>query len=233
VTLPPNKFNNKNDRKSQPYLNHRAYALSHIEKNAFSNLNIDCKFKNRAMDSKDSITQLNSFDREKMYLPNYSRNNTVRGAKGHSRKTSCIGDLDPTPLDFVLDTPNATNRYKSQENSFIKKNTQNIPEINFNKQLNPFTNDNYLRESFLIELFTYISQQKITNYSARVDQNTKIDINSHEYSEFVRSVEKFVEKHKTCGEKCRHLEKFYESLGLLRNSSKKQERFVNSSSAIT
>ena len=62
------------------------------------------------------------------------------------------------------------------------------------------------------------------------NKNAIINIESQEYISFVRSMEAFVEKHKSCGEKCRHLEKFYESLGLTRSSSKnKKSRMVCSS----
>ena len=245
TTLPPNKFTSKFDPKGQSYFKQKAYNLSLIEKNSISNYNIDSqKLRNRGLDSKDSLTQPNSFEKDKPQIPSYSKKNSLAKVEKRNRHSSSLVDygifdfhknLDTSALDVVLDSPNTKkNRFNSCELSIKESKEINLPDINFQKDLNPFLNDNYLKESFYVDLYTYISQTKSITYNAKLDM-TKIptvNIKSHEYINFVRSVEAFAEKHKSCGAKCRHLEKFYESLGLTRSSSKKKKRNGYCSSAV-
>ena len=56
-----------------------------------------------------------------------------------------------------------------------------------------------------------------------ISSKFEIDISGEEYLDFVRGVEGFAGRHVGCGEGCRHLYGFYESVGLISMGNLKGE----------
>ena len=98
----------------------------------------------------------------------------------------------------------------------------------FYSYYNPQKNSNYLKEKYYHKLYNGILSAKANNGKVNREEDIKFNKKSDDFNNFVRRVEAFVQKHRNCGEKCKHQTYFYESIGLIGNDKESYMRVCSS-----